>query len=134
MYRSCPIYRVKQGIGLKSAVPCEAAIRGGNWNNGTNAGVFSLDLNNAPSAANTNIGFRAASSFCPGKVSGCARDRYLRMPFQSLKTTDPSPGQSPVDVVARFIGHILRERPNMKQGIASAGTFFLGNAEADIKL
>jgi len=36
-----------------------AAIRGGNWNNGGNAGVFSLNLNNAPSNTNTNIGFRA---------------------------------------------------------------------------
>ena len=25
-----------------------AALRGGNWNNGTNAGVFALNLNNAP--------------------------------------------------------------------------------------
>lgn len=35
-------------------------IRGGNWNNGGNAGVFALNLNNARSNANTNIGFRPA--------------------------------------------------------------------------
>jgi hypothetical protein len=34
-------------------------IRGGNWNNTTNAGVFSLNLNNDASNANTNIGFRS---------------------------------------------------------------------------
>lgn len=34
--------------------------RGGNWNNGSNAGVFTLNLNNAPSNTNTNIGFRVA--------------------------------------------------------------------------
>jgi hypothetical protein len=36
-------------------------IRGGNWNNGSRAGVFALNLNNARSNANTNIGFRPAS-------------------------------------------------------------------------
>jgi len=35
-------------------------IRGGNWNNGVNAGVFALNLNNSRSNANTNIGFRPA--------------------------------------------------------------------------
>ena len=42
-----------------------AALRGGNWNNGSNAGVFALNLNNAPSNSNNSIGFRlrnAASS------------------------------------------------------------------------
>lgn len=35
-------------------------IRGGNWNNGSNAGVFALNLNNSRSNANSNIGFRPA--------------------------------------------------------------------------
>jgi len=35
-----------------------AAIRGGNWNNGANAGAFTLNLNNAATNTNTNIGFR----------------------------------------------------------------------------
>jgi hypothetical protein len=35
-------------------------IRGGNWNNGSQAGVFALNLNNARSNTNTNIGFRPA--------------------------------------------------------------------------
>lgn len=39
-----------------------AAIRGGNFNNEANAGVFALNLNNAPSNSNYNIGFRAAKS------------------------------------------------------------------------
>jgi hypothetical protein len=34
--------------------------RGGNWNNGGNAGVFALNLNNHRSNANNNIGFRSA--------------------------------------------------------------------------
>lgn len=36
------------------------AYRGGNWNNGANAGVFYLNLNNARSNSNTNLGFRSA--------------------------------------------------------------------------
>lgn len=35
-------------------------IRGGNWNNGANAGVFALNFNNPRSNVNANIGFRAA--------------------------------------------------------------------------
>ena len=35
-------------------------IRGGNWNNGALAGVFSLNLNNDRSNTNTNIGARPA--------------------------------------------------------------------------
>ena len=35
-------------------------IRGGNWNNAANSGVFALNLNNARSNANSNIGFRPA--------------------------------------------------------------------------
>lgn len=37
-----------------------AFIRGGNWNNGSNAGVLTLNLNNSPSNTNTNIGFRVS--------------------------------------------------------------------------
>lgn len=40
-------------------------ICGGNWNNGANAGVFNVNLNNPRSNANSNIGFRSALlSFC----------------------------------------------------------------------
>lgn len=36
-------------------------IRGGNWNNGANAGVFNLNLNNERTNSNTNIGARPDS-------------------------------------------------------------------------
>ena len=36
----------------------KAVIRGGNWDNEANAGVFAFNANNAPSNANDNIGFR----------------------------------------------------------------------------
>ena len=34
--------------------------RGGNWNNGANAGLAALNLNNSRANTNTNIGFRPA--------------------------------------------------------------------------
>jgi len=34
--------------------------RGGNWNNTSNCGVFTLKLNNLPTNTNSNIGFRCA--------------------------------------------------------------------------
>lgn len=36
------------------------AIRGGNWNNGANAGVFNVNFNNPRSNVNWNIGGRPA--------------------------------------------------------------------------
>jgi len=38
-------------------------LRGGNWNNSSNAGVFTMNLNNSPSNTNNNIGLRCALSF-----------------------------------------------------------------------
>lgn len=38
-------------------------IRGGNWNNGSNAGVFALHLSHARSRSHTLIGFRPAFGF-----------------------------------------------------------------------
>lgn len=42
----------------------DVPIRGGNWNNAANAGVFALNLHNARSNANTNIGARPALRAC----------------------------------------------------------------------
>jgi hypothetical protein len=41
-------------------ISLRAVLVGGNWNNSTNAGVFALNLNNAPSNTNNNIGLLAA--------------------------------------------------------------------------
>ena len=43
-------------------ISVRAAYRGGNFNNAADAGVFALNLNNAPSNANYNIGFRACKA------------------------------------------------------------------------
>ncbi len=37
-------------------------ISGGNWNNGTTAGVWALNLNNVRGNSNNNVGFRSDSS------------------------------------------------------------------------
>ncbi len=50
---------------------CAAFKRGGNWNNGANAGAFTLNLNNTPSNTNTNIGFRCASDHIPRQNVWC---------------------------------------------------------------
>jgi hypothetical protein len=44
-------------------------IRGGNWNNGANAGVFALNLNNPRTNSNTNIGARPALVQCQKPVA-----------------------------------------------------------------
>jgi len=36
-------------------------IASGNWNNGSNAGVWALNLNNVRANSNNNVGFRADS-------------------------------------------------------------------------
>jgi len=37
-------------------------ISGGNWNNGSNAGVWAFNLNNVRSNSNYNVGFRSDSA------------------------------------------------------------------------
>lgn len=45
---------------------------GGNWDNGFLGGLFTFNVNNAPSNVNTNIGFRLASMQLPedGRLTG----------------------------------------------------------------
>ena len=49
---------MREGVRLEKIAA--GFIRGGNWNNGANDGAFTLNLNNAPSNTNTNIGFRCS--------------------------------------------------------------------------
>jgi len=44
------------------AILNRAVKRGGNWNNGANAGPFCANLNNGPTNTNYNIGFRCCSA------------------------------------------------------------------------
>lgn len=43
---------------IRKGLDMLAPIRGGNWNNGSNAGVFALNLNNSSANSNINVGFR----------------------------------------------------------------------------
>jgi len=44
-------------------------ISGGNWNNGTNAGVWAANLNNYRTNSNNNVGFRSDSDFPSNSVN-----------------------------------------------------------------
>ena len=46
--------------GERAEIRRRSVYRGGNWNNGGNAGVFYLNGTNDRSNANDNIGFRSA--------------------------------------------------------------------------
>lgn len=52
-------------------------LRGGNWNNGSTAGLGALNLNNPRSNANSNIGFRPALDDARSKhLTGCCQCNY----------------------------------------------------------
>lgn len=50
-------------------------ISGGNWNNGSNAGVWALNLNNVRGNSNNNIGFRADPLPATPHAATAARQR-----------------------------------------------------------
>ena len=50
-----------------------AAKRGGNFNNGGNCSLVALNLNNAPSNTNTNIGFRGIPFADGMRDYGCGK-------------------------------------------------------------
>jgi len=55
------------------AVKKRAAKRGGNWNNGANCSLAYLNVNNAPSNTNTNIGFRGIPFVDGMRDYGCGK-------------------------------------------------------------
>lgn len=67
--------------------------RGGNWNNGANAGVFYLNGNNSRSNSNTNIGFRPALAFfvlvCGLRLSRNTKAKGVYFPADKAKDTRP---------------------------------------------
>jgi hypothetical protein len=65
--------------------------RGGNWNNGANAGLFALNLNNPRSNVNTNIGFRPALG---ERQKAAAHGLPLSTPSKGPAV----PGQAPEDM------------------------------------
>jgi RNA-directed DNA polymerase len=63
-------------------------IAGGNWNNSSNAGVWTLNLNNAQGNSNDNVGFRADSTSPHGSKdrSGIKGDAFRREAQASAKS------------------------------------------------
>ena len=51
-------YNSNYGLGQLYGGGGGAALRGGAWGNGTNAGAFALSLYNGPGSTDTSIGFR----------------------------------------------------------------------------
>jgi len=85
-----------------------AFLRGGNWNNGGNAGVLNLNLNNAPSNTNTNIGFRVSRDNKNGPIS--AKLRFSRsVPLISDQVTSLSLSLDEQDKELRF-GRAVKSR------------------------
>lgn len=79
------------------------AISGGNWNNGSNAGVWALNLNNDRGNSNDNIGFRADS--WPGMPHAATADRQRGSPrrgwCRNLPLQRPSVARTPALVGRR---------------------------------
>jgi len=92
-------------------------IRGGNWNNGANAGAFTLNLNNSPANVNTNIGFRCAQYF-----SFLARAKYLWIFCPCLENYRSNSFPSKQEMLK---GKILSPYPR-KVGVGKTETSFLG--------
>ncbi len=61
------------GPGERKPYKKRAAKRGGNWNNAANAGLFCLNVNNAPSNVNNNIGFRGIPFVDGMRDYGCGK-------------------------------------------------------------
>jgi len=68
------------------------AIAGGNWNNGTNTGVWTLNLNNNRTNSNNNIGFRS-DSVKPRNLmhgyGGAKGDTFRRVAIAMAKSVCP---------------------------------------------
>ena len=70
--------------------------RGGNWNNGANAGVFYLNGNNSRTNSNTNIGFRVALALIVHCLRATAQQKHRgkrgMSPGRKAKDKRPLPG------------------------------------------
>lgn len=68
-------------------------IAGGNWNNGSNAGVWNLNLNNVRGNSNNNVGFRADSAIprsLNNEHGGSKGDIFRRVALATAKSAGHS--------------------------------------------
>lgn len=68
-------------------------IRGGNWNNGANAGVFYFNGNNSRANVNWNVGFRSALALfvivCELRLSRNTKAKGTHFPADKAKDKRP---------------------------------------------
>lgn len=68
-------------------------IRGGNWNNGANAGVFYFNGNNSRANVNWNVGFRSALALfvivCELRLSRNSKAKGIHLPAVKAKDQRP---------------------------------------------
>ena len=94
-------------------------IRGGNRNNGGNAGLAALNLNNERTNANTNIGFRPRSQLLSGqKLPG-----YGRASSAQLKGRQAHGRSRKIVRVLRVVSSTERPAVLASQGKGMAKTF-----------
>lgn len=103
-----------EGIGVKWL-----PFRGGNRNNGANAGLGALNLNNARTNSNNNIGFRPRSQL----VSGQKLPGYGRAPSAQLKGRQFHGRSRKILRVLRVVSSTERPAVLASQGKGMAKTF-----------
>ena len=101
-------------------------LRGGNWDNGSRAGVFALNLNNGPANWNNNVGARC----CRRKGSQCAPeppspwgwpDNLCNQAVEAVcqNTSGPVPGVCSRCTAKHFPGLQLVARRRLQPGVSS---------------
>ena len=85
--------------------------RGGNWNNGADAGLAAVNLNNSRANTNTNIGFRPAfgsrQKAAPQGAQSSALSKGCRCPGYRRKTKQAALVRQPADHKARMYDQII---------------------------
>ena len=85
--------------------------RGGNWNNGANAGLAAVNLNNSRANTNTNIGFRPAfgssQKATPHGALSSALSKGCRCLGYRRKTEQAAPVRRAADHKARMYDQII---------------------------
>lgn len=113
------------GLGQEGRSGKQALIRGGNWDNGANAGVFALNANNGPSNWNNNIGFRCGRGERPDPARPwtCRPSippYYVAVPFAPRGEKSAPPRRGLVGPAARAVRRenaVARSlRPSLRAG------------------
>lgn len=114
-------------------------IRGGNWNNGANAGVAALNLNNERTNANSNIGFRPAlDNARSSDLKGCCQCKFEKdAPTSAIAETHIAPLDASGSCIFESIfdfENILRSAYQCRKGKAKSKSalIFFDNLEENV--